>query len=69
MLLRYSFDRGADAELIERAVGAVLDAGVRTRDILQPGKRLVSTKEIGEAVLSELDSQARKAAPRQMAGA
>ena len=69
MLLRYSFDRGADADLIERAVGAVLDAGVRTRDILQPGRRLVSTKEMGEAVLSELDKQARKSAPRQMAGA
>ena len=69
MLLRYSFDRGEDADLIERTVGAVLDAGVRTRDILQPGKRLVSTKEMGEAVLSELDRQARKSAPRQMAGA
>jgi 3-isopropylmalate dehydrogenase len=69
MLLRYSFDRGADADLIEGAVGAVLDAGVRTRDILQPGKRLVSTQEMGEAVVAQLNTQARQSAPRQIAGA
>ncbi|MBM3506609.1 MAG: 3-isopropylmalate dehydrogenase [Alphaproteobacteria bacterium] len=70
MMLRYSFDRSDDADLVERAVGNVLDAGARTRDILQPGKRLVSTKEMGEAVVTELDALARgkTGAAKQKAG-
>src|SRR6478735_3442224 len=37
MLLRYSFDQGAEADRLERAIGAVLEAGYRTADIAQPG--------------------------------
>ena len=37
MLLRYSFDLGAEADRLEKAIGAVLDAGYRTADIAQPG--------------------------------
>ncbi len=55
MLLRYSFNRAVEADLVEQAVGNVLEHGVRTRDILQPGKTLVSTKAMGDAVLAELE--------------
>ena len=55
MLLRYSLDLGDDADLIENAVKAVLDSGVRTADIAGPGVRKVSTSGMGDEVLAELD--------------
>ncbi len=55
MMLRYSFDLGAEADLIEAAVTNVLDGGLRTADIMQPGKAKVSTTVMGEAVVGELD--------------
>ena len=58
MMLRYSFERGEDADLVEAAVRDVLDAGLRTGDIMQPGKKLVSTREMGEAVTAALDRRA-----------
>ncbi len=54
MMLRYSFDMQEDADMIERAVENTLDAGLRTGDIMQDGKTLVSTTEMGEAVVEEL---------------
>ncbi len=58
MMLRYSFEMGEDADLVEAAVRDVLDAGLRTGDIMQPGKRLVSTTQMGEAVIAALDKRA-----------
>ena len=55
MLLRYSFDIDEDAEMIDQAVKNVLDSGMRTEDIMETGKTKVSTDEMGEAVLKELD--------------
>ena len=55
MCLRYSFDMVAEADLIEAAVKAVLKGGLRTADIMQPGKAKVSTTVMGEAVVRELD--------------
>jgi 3-isopropylmalate dehydrogenase len=55
MMLRYSFDLGDDAGLVERAVQNVLDAGQRTADIAGPGGAALSTAQMGAAVLAELD--------------
>ncbi len=55
MMLRYSFDLAEDAALVEQAVRNVLDAGLRTADIMQPGMQRVSTTEMGEAVVAALD--------------
>ncbi|MGB0681582.1 MAG: 3-isopropylmalate dehydrogenase [Magnetovibrionaceae bacterium] len=55
MMLRYSFDMGEDADLLERAVQNVLDGGLRTADIMQPGLAKVSTNVMGEAIERELD--------------
>ncbi|EME70678.1 3-isopropylmalate dehydrogenase [Paramagnetospirillum caucaseum] len=55
MCLRYSFDMAAEADLIENAVKNVLKGGLRTADIMQPGKAKVSTTVMGEAVVRELD--------------
>jgi 3-isopropylmalate dehydrogenase len=54
MMLRYSLDRGDLAGRIERAVGKVLDSGLRTTDIATPGTRCVGTREMGDAVVSAL---------------
>ena len=52
MMLRYDLDRAAEADLLESAVEAVLDQGVRTADIKQEGDgcKLVGCVEMGEAV-------------------
>ena len=58
MLLRYSFDMGEDADMVEKAVDNVLNAGFRTGDIMTPGGKLVSTEQMGTALLSEMDKLA-----------
>jgi 3-isopropylmalate dehydrogenase len=54
MMLRYSFDMNANAELIEKAVQNVLAAGVRTADIAAGRETSVSTTAMCEAVIAEL---------------
>jgi len=54
MLLRHSFGRDDAAARIEAAVRAVLAAGYRTADILQPGTKKVGTVAMGDAVLAAL---------------
>ena len=54
MALRYSFDLGAEADLLERASKAVLAKGYRTSDLLGKGGKLVSTTQMTDAVLEEL---------------
>jgi 3-isopropylmalate dehydrogenase len=56
MSLRYSLGRGPAAALIERAVEQVLDSGLRTGDIMQPGKKQVGTRAMGDAVLGALEA-------------
>ncbi|HIJ61562.1 MAG TPA: 3-isopropylmalate dehydrogenase [Rhodospirillaceae bacterium] len=55
MMLRYSFDMEEDALLLEKAVKTVLDGGLRTGDIMQPGKAKVSTSVMGESIVRELN--------------
>lgn len=58
MCLRYSFDRGEDADLIENAVKNVLASGIRTGDIMAEGCTRVSTGDMGKAVIAEMDKAA-----------
>ena len=55
MMLRYSFDLGEEADLVENAVRRALAAGVRTSDIVQPGAARVSTRVMGDTILRELE--------------
>ncbi len=55
MALRYSFDLGKEADMIDAAIAATLDKGIRTGDIAAPGQKSVSTSEMGSAILAELD--------------
>ena len=54
MCLRHSLGRAQEATLLEAAVERVVSAGVRTRDIAGPGEASVSTAQMGDAVLLEL---------------
>ena len=54
MMLRYSFDRPEQATRIENAVKKVLQSGLRTGDIWQPGCERVGTRAIGDAILKGL---------------
>jgi 3-isopropylmalate dehydrogenase len=65
MCLRYSFRMTEEADLLEAGVASVLDGGLRTADIMQPGKARVSTRVMGEAVISSLDRFDRQAQSRQ----
>ncbi|WP_339670403.1 3-isopropylmalate dehydrogenase [Dasania marina] len=54
MMLRYSLAATAAADAIEAAVGKVLDQGYRTPDIYTEGTKLVSTSEMGDALVAAL---------------
>ena len=54
MMLKYSFDLKEDSKLVENAVQNVLLNGLRTLDIKEGAKKIISTKEMGDAVLEEL---------------
>ena len=56
MMLRYTLARPDAADAIEAAVGRVLDQGLRTADIHADGNRLVSTAEMGAAVVAALQA-------------
>src|ERR1700712_1262018 len=58
MLLRYSFGMKEEAALVENAVNNVLASGMRTADIMQPGKAKVGTRVMGDALLRALDKMA-----------
>jgi 3-isopropylmalate dehydrogenase len=55
MCLRYSFFLGDAADKIDAAIAKVLDQGLRTADIKQDGCRTVGTREMGEAIVANLD--------------
>lgn len=54
MMLKYSFGDDAAALRIESAVEAALNMGCRTADIYESGNRLVSTSEMGDAIVAAL---------------
>ena len=58
MMLRYSFDMGEEAGLVEGAVRRALAAGARTGDIALAPTTGISTREMGEAVLREIEKAA-----------
>jgi 3-isopropylmalate dehydrogenase len=50
MLLRLTLGDRASASKVEAAVETVLESGHRTADIFEKGSKLISTKEMGDAV-------------------
>jgi 3-isopropylmalate dehydrogenase len=58
MALRYSFSLGKQADWIDQAISAALAKGLRTADIKSEGTKVVSTSEMGSAILAELEQLA-----------
>ncbi|MCP5141295.1 MAG: 3-isopropylmalate dehydrogenase [Gammaproteobacteria bacterium] len=54
MMLRYSLERADLADVVEAAVGKVLDQGIRTADIWSEGMTRVGTAEMGDAVVAAM---------------
>ena len=54
MMLKYSFNMQEDSVLVENAVQAVLSKGLRTADISDGADKIVSTQDMGKAVIEEL---------------
>jgi 3-isopropylmalate dehydrogenase len=54
MLLRHSLGLDAEAAAVEAAVDAVLDEGVRTRDIAHTGTEEVGTQVMGDLVAARI---------------
>jgi 3-isopropylmalate dehydrogenase len=55
MALRYSFNMGQEADRLDAAISAVLAKGLRTADIKSDGTKVISTADMGEAVIGELE--------------
>src|SRR5579864_7340495 len=55
MALRYSFNLGKQADMIDQAIAATLARGLRTADIKTEGTKVVTTSVIGTAILAELE--------------
>ncbi|MFO7534362.1 MAG: 3-isopropylmalate dehydrogenase [Kiritimatiellia bacterium] len=54
MMMRYSLGLPKEADAIEEAVRKVLDQNLRTADIQSPGKKLVGTLEMADAIVQAL---------------
>jgi len=57
LLLRHSLGLETEAQAIEQAVSAVLDAGYRAADLARPGEPVVSTREMGDLVVNALERE------------
>ena len=53
MALKYSLDLDSEADSLEKAVQAVLNDGLRTKDILSEGMKETSTSAMGDAIISK----------------
>jgi isocitrate dehydrogenase (NAD+) len=56
MGLRYSFNMGKEADLIDKAIAAALGKGLRTGDIMSAGHKQIGTSEMGDAIIAEMDA-------------
>ena len=53
MCLRYSFNMAAEADRLEAAIAAVLEDGLRTKDIMSEGMKDVVTSQMGDAIVEK----------------
>ena len=56
MLLRFSLSLGEEADCIERAITRVLDLGFRTADLMEEGKELVNTIQMGDRIVEQIEA-------------
>lgn len=60
MMFKYSFNEEKIHDYIFKAVEDILEKGYRTKDIMQDGKKLVSTEDMGELICKNLANLAIK---------
>jgi len=60
MMFRYSFNYEKEANIIDKAIKNILDHGFRTADIARPGEKSVSTSEIGNEIVKEIEKLLNK---------
>jgi 3-isopropylmalate dehydrogenase len=61
LLLRHSFQLETEADCIENAVGAVLEDGYRTADLVHAGQTPIATERMGREVLARVEFAAKNA--------
>jgi 3-isopropylmalate dehydrogenase len=54
MLLRHSLDLEEEANALESAIVAAIDAGARTADLIRGGEKPLSTESMTDAILKSL---------------
>ena len=54
MMLRYSLNEEALANMVEQAVQKVIHAGYRTSDLTDSNQQALGTQEMGDAVVDAL---------------
>src|SRR5215470_8705677 len=54
MALRYSFNLGKQADWIDQAISGTLAKGLRTADIKSEGSKVVTTAQMGDAIIGEV---------------
>ena len=57
MMFKYSFNNQILYELIDKAVSSVLSKNFRTKDISSNGSREISTSQMGDEVIKELENE------------
>ena len=57
MMFKYSFSRGDISDLISKVINSILEKGYRTKDINDQDGKEVSTSEMGDLVLKELENE------------
>jgi 3-isopropylmalate dehydrogenase len=65
LLLRHGLDLPEPADLIDAAVKTALEAGWRTRDLVQPGERSAGSRELGEEIVRLIRERAQVEVPAQ----
>jgi len=58
MAMRYSFNMSKEADLLDAAIAAALAKGLRTADIKSEDATIVSTSEMGAAIVGEMEKLA-----------
>ena len=56
MMLEYSFNEIKLNKILKTAINNILEAGFRTADIATTSEKILSTSDMGEAVINELKS-------------
>ena len=55
MALKYSLGLEKESAHLDKAVEKTLEDGLRTPDIMSKGKKKVSTSDMGDAIISNLN--------------